>query len=95
MTLCFCCGGWTGALGVGFGLASWIMGAADLAKMRTGDMDRSGEGQTRAGYVCGIIGTVLGVLLLLCAVGGTLLMLSGNAAPFGAPGAFGGKGGRF
>lgn len=39
--------------------AAWIMGSQDLLKMRIGDMDRSGYRLTRAGYVLGIIGTLL------------------------------------
>jgi hypothetical protein len=33
--------------------------------MDRGDMDPSGRGTTQAGYVCGIIGTILGGLTLL------------------------------
>src|SRR5262245_5360006 len=50
--------------GVGFvtGLIAWIMGGIDLSKIQRGVMDRQGEGTTRAGMICGIIGTVLQVL---------------------------------
>jgi hypothetical protein len=34
------------------------MGSTDLAAMRRGEMDRSGEGTTRAGMIVGIIGTI-------------------------------------
>lgn len=44
---------------------AWSMGASDLLAMRTGRMDPSGMGVTQAGYVCGIIGTVLLVVELL------------------------------
>jgi hypothetical protein len=36
----------------------------DLAKMRSGTMDRSGQGATQAGLVCGVIGLVVEALLL-------------------------------
>lgn len=41
------------------GIFAWMMGAADLREMKSGRMDKSGEGHTQAGYICGIIGTVL------------------------------------
>ena len=50
------------------GIAAWIIGSKDLAAIRDGRMDKSGEGMTLAGKVLGIIATVLmliGVLVLL------------------------------
>ena len=45
---------------------AWAMGSADLKKMRAGQMDPTGKGETQAGYICGIVGTVLmGVGLVL------------------------------
>jgi hypothetical protein len=35
------------------------MGAQDLDKMRRGVMDKSGYGVTQAGYILGIVATVL------------------------------------
>jgi predicted Zn finger-like uncharacterized protein len=52
-------------LGVPLGLPAWIMGSRDLKKMDRGDMDPAGRGTTQAGYICGIIGTLLGALTLL------------------------------
>jgi hypothetical protein len=46
---------------------AWVMGHTDLRTMRLGRMDREGEGLTQAGLICGIIGTVLGVLELCLA----------------------------
>jgi hypothetical protein len=43
-------------------IIAWVMGASDLKEMAAGRMDRSGEGITRAGMVCGIIGVVLSIL---------------------------------
>ena len=51
---------------------AWVMGSNDLREIREGRMDPSGEGMTRAGQVCGIVGTVILVLALLyvfCVVG--------------------------
>ena len=54
------------------GIIAWVMGAGDLRKMREGRMDRSGQGTTQAGMICGIIGTILGALglVLVLASGG-------------------------
>ena len=37
------------------GIIAWVMADKDLREMAAGRMDRSGEGNTRAGKVCGII----------------------------------------
>lgn len=41
------------------GPIAWAMGSTDLAKMRRGEMDNSGYGITQAGYILGIVSTVL------------------------------------
>ena len=49
------------------GIAAWAMGSNDLAEMRRGRMDPSGQGLTRAGQVIGIIHVVLtvaGIMLM-------------------------------
>lgn len=53
------------------GIAAWILGNKDLASMREGIMDNSGEGMTLAGKVLGILASVLmviGILLLFGAI---------------------------
>lgn len=50
------------------GIAAWIMGKGDMAKMDAGAMDPSGRGLTQAGTICGIIGTVLFGLQLVIGV---------------------------
>jgi predicted Zn finger-like uncharacterized protein len=52
-------------IGLILGLIAWIMGQADLRKMKRGDMDVNGEGMTRAGWICGILGVILNGLVLL------------------------------
>jgi len=59
------------------GIPAWIMGSADLKEMTAGTMDPSGRGQTQAGKVLGIIGTVLSVLSL---IGFILLFVLGVAS---------------
>jgi predicted Zn finger-like uncharacterized protein len=46
------------------GPVAWVMGNNDLAAMRAGRMDRSGEGLTQAGRILGIISSIL--LILSC-----------------------------
>jgi predicted Zn finger-like uncharacterized protein len=52
------------------GIAAWVMGHHDLRAMREGRMDDSGRGLTMAGYVMGIIGTVLVVLAFVVVIVG-------------------------
>lgn len=54
-----------------FGIIAWVMGNNDLRAMRAGTMDQTGEQMTNAGRICGMIGTILAIISL----GGSLLML--------------------
>ena len=54
-------------LGV-FGIVAWVMGKRDLELIRRGQMDKDGEGLTRAGYILGIVGTIMFLLYLLLIV---------------------------
>ncbi|HWG46712.1 MAG TPA: MJ0042-type zinc finger domain-containing protein [Gemmataceae bacterium] len=56
-------------IGAILGLASWIMGQTDLRKMKRGDMDPDGQGITQAGWICGIISTLLNGLVTLGCLG--------------------------
>src|SRR6185295_1709919 len=60
-------------LAVVLGLVGWVMGSRDLRKMRANVMDERGHGSTQGGYICSIIGTVLGLLVSLVCVGQILL----------------------
>ena len=51
-----------------FGPMAWRMANEDLEQINEGRMDPSGEGMTKAGKVCGIIGTVLAILGALCGI---------------------------
>lgn len=51
-------------LGV-FGIVAWVMGKRDLGLIRQGQMDKDGESLTKAGYILGIIGTILFLLQML------------------------------
>ena len=43
------------------GIIAWSMGNSDLREMAAGRMERSGEGLTSAGRICGMIGVILGI----------------------------------
>jgi hypothetical protein len=58
-----------GPLGLIFAISGWVMGQGDLRKIKAGRMDPEGQGMTYAGWLCGIIGTVLNLLYLLACVG--------------------------
>jgi amino acid transporter len=47
------------------GIAAWIMGNTDLREMDSGLMDPSGRDSTNAGRICGIIGTILMILIII------------------------------
>src|SRR5439155_20145392 len=48
------------------GIAAWVMGNNDLKAMRRGEMDRSGEGTTQAGRICGMIASIL--MIAICVI---------------------------
>src|SRR5207302_8605593 len=62
--LAFC-----GPLGLPIGICAWVMGGRDLRKMKNKEMDPQGQGQTQAGWICGIVGTILDSLALLACLG--------------------------
>lgn len=47
------------------GVIAWVMGNKDMPRIRSGRMDPSGEGITQGGRICGIIGTIISILMLL------------------------------
>ncbi|HET6427045.1 MAG TPA: DUF4190 domain-containing protein [Phycisphaerae bacterium] len=59
------------------GIIAWVMGSKDLKEMAAGTMDRSGEGLTKAGKICGIISVPLQVLWII--VGILKAMAAGSA----------------
>jgi len=46
------------------GIIAWVMGNNDLKQMAAGTMDRTGEGLTKAGKICGIVGIAIQILIL-------------------------------
>jgi predicted Zn finger-like uncharacterized protein len=82
----------TALVGLGTGIPAWMMGHSDLADMRTGAKDPSGRGSTQAGWICGMIGTILNALILIGSI--VLLIIYGAAMMSGAMMSPGGGGNR-
>ncbi len=82
----FCCGLFLilPVISITVGIIGWIMGSADLKAMRTGRMDRSGEGQTKAGWILSIIGTCMSAFFLIIFVGMIVFFLVFQVAAVGA-----------
>src|SRR5262249_29290881 len=76
----FLCGGIlvTGP-GLGLGIAAWVMGSRDLARMNRGDMDPAGMPMTRTGRTCGMIGTMLNGFCAVGYCGFFAVLLTGRA----------------
>jgi predicted Zn finger-like uncharacterized protein len=64
-TLGACFAGLGGLIGLPLGIAAWVMGRRDLIKMTENLMDSQGKELTKAGWICGIIGTIMGSLCSL------------------------------
>jgi hypothetical protein len=47
---------------------AWVLGKRDLDLINRGLMDREGEGLTKAGYILGLVGTILFLLQVLLLV---------------------------
>ncbi len=60
------------------GIFAWIMGNADLKAMEGGTMDPAGRSNTSAGRICGIIGTVLLIIGVVCFL--ALVVIGGAGA---------------
>jgi hypothetical protein len=63
------------------GPIAWIMGHNDLKEIRAGRMDPAGEGPTNTGRICGMVGTIIGIVavVLACAWFAIVLMFLGMA----------------
>jgi hypothetical protein len=47
------------------GIPAWVMGHNDMKKIRSGMIVQSEKGLTQAGMILGIIGTILGLLVIM------------------------------
>ena len=50
------------------GLVAWLMGRTDLAKIRAGKMSSEGKSMIRVGMALGLIGMLLPILTIVCAI---------------------------
>jgi hypothetical protein len=81
IVFCFTCG-WI------CGIIAWVMANNDLRDMAAGTMDPSGEGNTKAGRICGIIGTILGIVGVVLVIVEIIVfaamvpMISHHSGPF-------------
>lgn len=68
--------------GLGFilGPIAWIMGNADMKKIRAGTMDPTGEQQTTIGRILGMVATILGAIG--CCFGIIMIIFYGAAVGF-------------
>jgi hypothetical protein len=64
-------------VGAILGLIASLLGQRDLGRMNRGEMDSSGRGSTKASMICGIVGTVIGVLDMLCGIVFLILWIAG------------------
>ena len=62
------------------GLAAWVMGQRDMEKLRLAIIDPYSDRLTRLGWICGMVGTFLGVLVTLCGTCGGLIQLMADKA---------------
>jgi hypothetical protein len=53
-------------LGLGLGVCAWVMGQTDMPKIRRGEMDPREPGMTSAGWILGIIGTIVNGMISTC-----------------------------
>ncbi len=50
------------------GIPAWVMGNNDLKEIDAGTMDPAGRANTKAGRICGMIGTIFAVIQVLIIV---------------------------
>jgi hypothetical protein len=83
----------------GLSLTAWIIGHLDRAAIRARTMDPSGQDMGKAGWICGIIGTILPVVIGTCYCAfiviylGLIVGLAGGGAGGAGGGGAGGAGG--
>jgi predicted Zn finger-like uncharacterized protein len=70
-------------IGLPLGITAWVLGNGDLRKIKNHEMDEEGLGLTQAGWICGIIGTILQSLVLLTCGGFItfVLILGASSSP--------------
>ena len=64
-----------------FGILAWVMGNGDLREMKSGQMDPAGMGTTSAGRICGIIGVILAIIIVVLNIV-FLMAIGAKGGPF-------------
>jgi hypothetical protein len=57
-----------GGIALGAGIPATLLGLKDSRRIKDGAMDPAGQGMTTGGWICGLIGAILGALEFLCCV---------------------------
>jgi len=52
-------------VGLVVSLCAWVMGHGDLGRIKRVEIDEQAAGSTWAGWMCGLIGSILGLLMIL------------------------------
>jgi hypothetical protein len=55
---------------------AWYLGTSDLEDMRLGRRDPQGEALTKAGRICGLVGTILMVVQFFCLMIGFVVLVA-------------------
>lgn len=63
-----------------FGAVAWIMGSSDMREMRCGRMDPAGLGTTQAGYILGMINSILWIIGAVLVVAFLMIGLAASVA---------------
>ena len=68
------------------GIIAWVMGNNDLKQMAAGAMDPSGEGLTKAGKICGMVGVILAIVgivlqVIFMILGFSMFAIRGGPSP--------------
>ncbi len=67
------------ALCMPLGIVAWVLANSDLKEMAAGLMDRSGEGLTKVGKICGIISVILACIGLVVVLIAVVTFVAGSA----------------
>ncbi len=73
-----CCFWPLSLLGMGLGLTATLLGRSDLAQIKSGERNPSGESMTNGGMICGLITFVLGLILMLLGCLLFVVSIAGN-----------------
>jgi hypothetical protein len=70
-------------VGLILGLVAWIWGGKELKGIQARRLDSEGRGSVQGGWICGMIGTTLNGLTLVCTCVGLILVFAFGMALFG------------